>query len=532
MNCTAYKIPYADTGYFSGIVTDYLSANSALKEFYGNPATWEGMAAQIKTRLDFATDRSLLVRGFSQQYETLHHSPAVKKNIQLLAAGTTFTITTAHQPNIFTGPLYFIYKIFHAIKLAEESKKRFPQYDFVPVFFMGSEDADLEELGHIYLDGEKLAWETEQTGAVGRMQTDAKVAALIDRIESQTGVFPYSGEIMSLIKRFYTPGTDIQTATLGFVNALFGQYGLLVMVPDSPVFKAAATELFKDDLLNQHAARQVEKTGQALQEKGYKVQAHGREINLFYLKDALRQRIVKKADLWEVKNTTLSFTRESLLEEVDQHPERFSPNVILRGLFQEMLLPNLAYIGGGGELAYWLQLKGLFHFYKVPYPLLVLRNSFLIVDRNASETMQKTGVRMESIFQSLKTLQDQWVKANAQRTLSVEDQLEIIKAAYTNLNQKAAAIDPTLSGHVETLKVFASKKIEQLGKKMLRAEKRNHADAMRQIEKLKNRLFPLNNLQERIDNIIPYYARWGYKFLEALYQHSLSLEQEYTVLTC
>ena len=216
------------------------------------------------------------------QYENIAAPEAVKQNIQLLHAASTFTITTAHQPNIFTGPLYFIYKILHTIKLAENCRQKFPQYNFVPVYYMGSEDADLDELGHIYLNREKLTWQTPQTGAVGRMKVDENLLQMIRRIESEIAVLPHGAEIMAAVKKYYMKGELIQNATLGFVNHLFGRYGLVVVIPDSAKLKSAGIDLFKDELLHQRSYGIVEGTIQQLADAGYKVQAHGRDINLFF----------------------------------------------------------------------------------------------------------------------------------------------------------------------------------------------------------------------------------------------------------
>ncbi len=217
----------------------------------------------------------------------VNKSAAVQKNIEALLSPGTFTVTTAHQNNIFTGPLYFIYKILHAIKLADQLNKSLPPYKFVPVYYMGSEDADLAELNHINLNGEKLVWSTKQTGAVGRMKVDKDFLKLIDAIEGQLAVLPHGEEVIILVKDCYRLGEDIQTATFKIVNALFADYGLIVLFPDNAALKQQMLKVFEDDLLNQTASAIVEKTSARLGEL-YKVQAHPRDINLFYLEDGIK----------------------------------------------------------------------------------------------------------------------------------------------------------------------------------------------------------------------------------------------------
>ena len=175
-------LPYSQTGKFTKIVLDYINGDTGLKNFYSNPVNIDGIKSAIGARKKFSTNRKLLVDQFTKQYRDFEDCESVKANIDALSSENTFTICTAHQPNIFTGHLYFVYKILHTIKVADSLKRELPEYNFVPVFFMGSEDADLEELNHIVIDGEKYTWETQQTGAVGRMQVDDNLLKLIERI--------------------------------------------------------------------------------------------------------------------------------------------------------------------------------------------------------------------------------------------------------------------------------------------------------------------------------------------------------------
>ncbi|HYM94636.1 MAG TPA: bacillithiol biosynthesis cysteine-adding enzyme BshC, partial [Chitinophagaceae bacterium] len=366
MDFISTRIPYRQTGYFSKTVLDYIDHAAPLKPFFTHSPSLQGIQKAINARKKLPVDRKTLVIELKKQYEAVPLTDAVQKNIESLLSDNSFTITTAHQPNIFTGPLYFIYKILHAIKLAENLKNSYSDYNFVPVFYMGSEDADIDELGHIYLGGEKIEWKTKQTGAVGRMKVDKEFIKLITEIEGQLSVLPNGDEIISLAKKCYTENTLIQDATFAFLNTLFGEYGMIILIPDNAELKKQMIPVFEDDLVNQTASGIVERSVEKLQKAGYKVQANPREINLFYLKDNIRERIIKQHSVFNVQHTTLKFTEEQIKKELRDHPDRFSPNVILRGVFQETILPNLMYIGGGGEIAYWLQLKELFENYKIP----------------------------------------------------------------------------------------------------------------------------------------------------------------------
>ncbi len=509
---------------------DYIDQAESLKPFFAHPPTMQGIQKAIDSRKQFTTNRQLLVQELKKQYEGMAAGDKVTKNIESLLSADTFTITTAHQNNIFSGPLYFIYKIIHAIKLADSLKRNLPRYNFVPVFYIGSEDADLDELNHIYLGGEKLVWNTKQTGAVGRMKVDKELLKLIAIMEGQLMVLPHGSEIVSLVKQFYKEGVPVQQATFHFVDALFAEYGLVVLIPDNAGLKRQMIPLFKNELLHQQSAGIVDNTAAELEKVGYKMQASAREINLFYLKGDLRNRIELKSGKYHVVDTTLRFTEDEILQELEQYPERFSPNVILRGLFEETILPNIAFIGGGGEAAYWLQLKSLFTHYRIPYPVLVLRNSFLIVEKKWLEQIQRLNYTSEDFFLPEQELLKRLVQRDSKNQTKLNGSLPELEQLYESFKKQAAAVDATLEKHVEALKSKTVYRLQELEKKMLRAEKRKFSDQQRQIHTIKTHLFPGNGLQERFDNISYYYAKWGKEFIKLLYEQSQTLEQEFTVL--
>lgn len=528
MDCTSTTFPYGQTGYFSKIMVDYLDQSSFLQSFYKFPATLDGMRSAIGARQSAKDYRSLLVDELTKQYSKATPSDAVQQNIRLLAENNTFTVCTAHQPVIFTGTLYFIYKILHTVRLAERLKKEFPDKNFVPVFWMGSEDADLDELGHIYLGGEKLAWNTKQTGAVGRMNTKG-LDTLVHRIAGELSVLPFGKELVQLITKAYPESPDVQTATFKIIHALFADYGLVVILPDNANLKRVMQPVFEEDLFQQKPSSIVQKTIDRLEEQ-YKVQAHPRAVNLFYLVDGIRELIEVTDRGFEVRNTDIKFSKEEIKAELHNHPERFSPNVILRGLYQETILPNIAFIGGGGETAYWLELKDLFETYKVPFPVLVLRNSFLIVEKKWAEKIEKLGFTATDFFQPEQQLLTQLVSRYKNGELKLKQELEQTTQLYQLLKDKAGAVDKSLLQHVEALQARTIKPLQELEKKMLRAEKRKYEAEQRHIQLIRSALFPNNNLQERIENFMPYYAQWGKSFIKTLHEHSLSLEQQFVIL--
>lgn len=526
---TAQHIPYASTGILSKLLSDYLSGEDALKNYYAHPAELEGIKAAIVSRKSYSINRVLLHELLTEQYINVSASDKVKENIALLQQENTFTVCTAHQPNIFTGRLYFIYKIVHAIKTAAYLKQQMPDYNFVPVYYMGSEDADLKELGEVYFNGAILEWHTHQQGAVGRMKVDDALMALIDRVSNEIKSEPFGEKLILLLKHTYTKDKPIEVATFELVHQLFHTYGLLIVLPDDAEVKMLMKDIFKKELTESFSYKILQETIASFPNQ-YAIQAKGRDINLFYLKDDVRERIEKTTNGYRIHNTTLTFSEEEMIKELDQHSERFSPNVILRPLLQELLLPNIIFIGGGGELSYWLELKKIFEAAGVSYPVLILRNSFLIIEEKLQLLLDSLSLNEMDFFDSSDVIKKKYLSnKNIVYDDLTEDKINIEKS-YDSLQKIAANADPTLEKHVLALKTKALKRIAQVEQKMLRARKKRFEAEMRKIDKIKQRLFPQNNLQERIENFIPYYAKYGDSFVQSIYDVSQVVEQQFCIL--
>ncbi len=303
----------------------------------------------------------------------------------------------------------------------------------------------------------------------------------------------------------------------------------MVLDPDEAAFKEAIVPIIKDDLL-QHTANGIVSTQAELLSQQYKSQAYPRDINLFYLHDNLRERIEKSGGTWTVLNTDITWTEDELLAELEAHPERFSPNVILRGLLQESILPNVAFIGGGAEVAYWLQLKELFTHYKVFYPAILLRQSVLWIEPKAAALQQKLDISTKELFQSYEELAKAHVSDNSKHNLSTADEQNTFEAVIRQLKEKAISLDPTLGASAEAALARIKHQLTVLEQKMLRAEKRKHDTELQRIAKLKNMLFPNNSLQERIENFIEYYPLYGQSFIDTVVSSIIPLKNEFLVI--
>ena len=219
-----------------------------------------------------------------------------------------------------------------------------------------------------------------------------------------------------------------------------------------------------------------------------------------------------------------------MFRQLNEEPEKFSPNVVMRPLYQEIILPNLAYIGGPGELAYWLQLKGFFDFSEVPFPILVPRNFALWVDTNSQKKLDKLHLEVKDLFQELEELKKRIIKNQSAEELSLSAEMETIGAVYDAIIEKAIKIDPTLKGPSGGEKVKTLKSLEGLEKRLLKAEKQKHEGSLKQLDNLVTRFFPNGSLQERYDNFIPLYLKHGKGFLDALFENFDPLNQTFQIL--
>lgn len=515
----AQTLPLEKTGHFSSLFLNYLQQDPALKAFYGGEPRPESFEQQMAEKQLSAGQRQLLQQVLQKQYQSLELSPEVEENLAALTEPTTYTLTTGHQLNIFTGPLYFVYKIAATILACQELQQRYPQHRFVPVYWMASEDHDLEEINHFRLFGQKYTWPTEQQGPVGRFSPNG-LAAISQELP----------EAVPLFEKAYAEEATLAAATRRYVHALFGKWGLLVLDADERQLKQSFLPVLKAELLEQQSQKLVQQATEQLEKLGYASQIFPREINLFYMQNGLRERLVQEGDQWKVLNTSHSFTKEALLKELEAHPERFSPNVVLRPLYQEWILPNLAYIGGPAEVVYWLQLKPLFDHYQLPFPILLPRQFALVLGKALEARRQKLNLEPEELFEDPHQLKARLLQAWSEHEINLAPELEQLKALFSALQQKAAAVDKSLEGFVGAEGAKAEKSLDHIEKRLKKAEEQRHQTEMQQLEGLLDKIFPNGNLQERTDNFLNFYLN-DPQFLDRLMHHLKGFDFSFKVLT-
>jgi bacillithiol biosynthesis cysteine-adding enzyme BshC len=522
-------IDYKDTGSFSPTVIDYLEDAPALRPFYGYRPDLNGFAEFLKIKKIIA-DRKILFEILTEQYSHLAQLKPVQNNIALLKNENSYTITTGHQLNIFAGPLYFLFKIVTAIKLSRQLKHEFPDKDFVPVYWMASEDHDFAEINYTNIGGKKVHWWYEASGATGRINPDT-IRQALNQYKGALGIERHAHELAEIVETAYTKFDKLADATRYLVNALFGQYGLVIIDADDHRFKQSFAPIIEQDIIEQNSFKNISATNEELVKLGVHIQVNPREINFFYLMDGLRERIVFENDRYLVLNSEISFSEAELKAEINQHPERFSPNVVMRPLYQECILPNIAYVGGGAEVVYWLELKSNFEHYKVDFPILILRNSGLVIGKETTSKIAKIDLQPADLFKSSDTIKNDWVKKHSKHNLTLTDEWRELNCVFEKIKLRAGKIDNTLAPSAEAVQARLKHAMDSLEKKLIKAEKRNYHTRLEQVEHIKGDIFPKDGLQERTENFGLFYVKWGQGFIDELIRHFEPLDFKFTVLT-
>lgn len=526
-------IPYSETGYFSKTICDYLAQDAAIGSFYHRFPKLSNfkdqMAEKAYQKVCSQEQRSVLVAALKEQYSELQTSEPTQANIDALAQASTFTITTGHQLNLFTGPLYFLYKIVSVINLCKQLKEAYPKNHFVPIYWMATEDHDFEEINYFNFKGKKIQWNSNQQGGVGRFTTEG-LAQVLQTITEQFGDTDNAKQLLELFQNAYTKHDSLAAATRYLANALFAEQGLVIIDGDHAGLKRSFVEFAKAEFDVQKSYNEITKTTAQLVKAGYKQQVHPREINLFYLHNGLRERLIKKDQLFYVNDTQISFTYEQLQAELDNNPERFSPNALLRPLYQEAILPNLCYVGGGGELAYWFQLKDYFNAVGVVFPMLLLRNSALLITNKQLQKADKLDLSLTDLFKKQKVLIDQKVSAISDINLDFSPQREHLKKQFEAMYNLAKRTDASFLGAVGAQEKKQLNGLDHLEKRLKKAQKRKMADHLERITSLQNTVFPGKSLQERNTNFAQFYLQHGDELISVISDSLDPLSPNFTVI--
>jgi bacillithiol biosynthesis cysteine-adding enzyme BshC len=524
------QIPFKDTGFFSKTMLDYLEQKEAIQPFYNNFSDSVGFHNQIEEKENSYSlqSRLVLAAALKKQYTAVGISEKTEENIELLKLKNTFTVTTGHQLNLFTGPLYFLYKIICAINLAEELSVKFPKKNVVPVYWMATEDHDFEEINYFNFEGKKVKWSREDGGAVGRFSTEG-LDAVLEVFATQLGSSKNAKYLKDLFSKGYLEHSNLADATRYIANELFKEYGLIIVDGDDAALKKLFIPFVKDELENETSYKEVSKTISKL-EKDYKIQVNPREINLFYLGENYRERILFENGVYSVNNTGITFSKSEILKEVEENVLAFSPNVIMRPLYQEVILPNICYLGGGGEIAYWFELKAYFEKVNIPFPILLLRNSVQVISQKQQKKLDNLHISHKELFLKQHQLLSKKVLENTAIEVDFNEKIKYLEIHFAELKEVAKKTDVSFANAVNAQERKQVKGLENLQKRLTIAEKRRQKDLVERITALQNEILPNQSLEERQRNFSEYYLAYGDSFIKALKKSLKPLDLEFTVL--
>ncbi|MBF6609495.1 MAG: bacillithiol biosynthesis cysteine-adding enzyme BshC [Flavobacterium sp.] len=521
------RITYQDSGYFSPLITDYLNQDPTLAEFYNRYPEVQNFKAQAdeKQATYDHSFRHLLVDVLRRQYNALETSDKTKTNIDSLLNDNTFTVTTGHQLNIFTGPLYFLYKIISTLNLASDLNAHYPDRKFVPVFWMATEDHDFDEINHFHFKQTKYSWNREKAGPAGRLPTDG-LEMVFSQFGDQLGISYNADYLRKLFSDGYLNHRNLTDATRYIANKLFGKYGLIILDADDAKLKKVFIPHMESDLFRNTAFNSVSKTI----EKMPTVQVNPREINLFYMEDSFRERIIFEDDTFYVNNTDIKFTANEIRDELQENPQKFSPNVIMRPLYQEVLLPNLCYIGGGAEVAYWFELRSYFEAESVTFPIVMLRNSVMLATQKQAAKLDRLNVEWKDVFLSKSDVESRFVRKISEFPIDLSEQRAALELQFDQLEKIAAATDKSFTGAVLAQRKKQISGLNNLEKRLLKAQKKKHADELQRLTDLQNELFPNGTLQERRANFSEFYLEYGEVVVEELIKKLDPFSNEFSIL--
>ncbi len=510
------------SSFYNGLICDYTENHPNLKTFVKEFPSKDRLIQYAKGK-EFSTEkRSLLCKVIQEQYNKA--GIETPQSIKSLEQENSFTITTGHQLNLFSGPLYTILKIASIIKLSEELNAEDSNHKYIPLFWLATEDHDWDEINKATVFGNEIKSDFNGSGPVGRIPTEEiqdALEALIEVLGNR-----YDPEMKELIEETYKTGS-LAEASLKFYTALFKDTDLVILDADNAELKRSFIPYLIKDVFEDTYGKIVEVSSQNLSSL-YKSQAYPREINVFYMVDAYRERIEKFGNGFKTVDDKYSWNESELKVEIEDKPENFSPNVILRPLYQESILPNLAYVGGGGELAYWMQLKDGFQNMGVDYPYLILRDTGFFIRKSQWKKWQSLGLEFEDFFKEKHVLLKEIALKNSQFDAEIdlpENWLSWVEKNKAELKK----IDPSLVQSFEAELSRWEKSIEKLKGKKTAAIKKRQEISLTQVEKILDNCFPGGGLNERVVSFLDYHNE---SFIKEIIQNGDPSKAEIKAFLC
>ncbi|NNE27062.1 MAG: bacillithiol biosynthesis cysteine-adding enzyme BshC [Saprospiraceae bacterium] len=485
---------------------NYIKGMPGLESFIQYPFEYDAFKDVIKGRKSYPVDRNTLVEVLTDNYKGVESSEKTQININSLKDLNSFTVITAHQPSLMTGPLYYVYKILSAVKLAEALNKDHSDIHVVPLFIIGGEDHDFDEINHLHLFNKRIAWENTGKGSVGQLDTEG-IEQVLDACLNILGERSKAKDDLQHLKTVLPACKNYGEFAFKLTHYLFDHLGLVILQMDNAKLKSNFKEIIKQEIISRPSQKLIEAAQDELNAIDFSPQAHAREINFFYRGQDFRSRIILEDNIYKVLDSNISWTEEELISEIDSNPQNFSPNVVMRPLFQEFTLPNLAYIGGGGEIAYWLERKTQFAHFNIHFPMLVRRTSALFLNERSMSQIEELGLSVEHLFMEKHSLIKYYLSISEAPDYKLDAFVDDIETVFRQLSHKIESIDKSLLKTAKSEMVKAQKSIEYLESKVKKSVKQREEVNLKRLERLVAQLIPEGKLQERYSNIWEYISR-------------------------
>ncbi len=401
-NSFVYQIDSDKTDFYSSNVKK-IDSNSELRQALLNTSTTKEIASSILGNSQFnAAYRQGLVDTIKRQYSAsaieLKSDSIVAKNIESLADSNTLTVTTGQQIHIFLGPFFVVNKILSCCAEALKVKALLPDNQVVPIFWMATEDHDFDEIKSARLYNETYTWDIESEGPVGRLNPES-LLPIVKQARERIDQTAENLAFIDVCDHAYSTCSTFADATRYIIHQLFEETGIVVLDPDDAFLKSQFKQVIEDDLLNHQPSQLIDSSIQTMKTFGMKAPINTRPINTFYLTDNKRIRIEKQDDnTYLLVDGSETYSETEILDLLGKHPERFSPNALLRPVYQQQILPNISYITGASEMIYWLELGGVMTSYGINYPELSIRKSAFFVSQKNKQKLDNEGIHLESLF--------------------------------------------------------------------------------------------------------------------------------------